>query len=162
MHGNLIPVWDRTMQVLEKLYQMGYRRFLCGGATGFDTLAASCVREFRRSFPDAELVLALPCENQTRGWRPSDKALYEELRQEADQVIVLSPAYYTGCMLVRDRFMVDHADRCIAYMRQAVGGTAYTVKYAIRSGLPILNLAVEDEVRRFLTEEEAGDSELPF
>jgi uncharacterized phage-like protein YoqJ len=151
-----------TLAVIRALYRMGYRRFLCGGATGFDTLAASCVVQFRREQPDIQLLLALPCADQTRGWGESDVGLYEQLRQEADRVFLLSNHYYAGCMLVRNRFMVDHASRCIAYMEQPVGGTAFTLRYAVKKGLPVLNLAIPEEVRLFLNQDSSAEPPLPF
>ena len=151
-------LYTRLNRVLEALWARGYRRFLCGGATGFDTLAAVCVRQLRAAHPEAELVLALPCENQPRGWKATDRAVYEELRADADRVIVLAPHYYPGCMLVRDRFMVDHASFCVACMEESTGGTAYTVRYALQQQLPILNIAIAAEADHFCDEL----SDLPF
>jgi hypothetical protein len=33
-------------------------------------------------------------------------------------------------MMVRNRFMVDNSNLCIAYLRKNIGGTAYTVHYS--------------------------------
>lgn len=155
-------IWDTASAVIRSLYGRGFRCFLCGGATGFDTLAASCVLMLRREFPDIKLFLALPCADQTRGWSASDRGLYEQHLQEADQVFLLSSHYYAGCMLVRDRFMVDHAAFCAAYMEEPLGGTAFTVRCAVKKGIPVLNLAIPDEVRVFLAEAPDSSSSLPF
>ena len=158
LRENLSALYAQLNRVLEALWARGYRRFLCGGATGFDTLAAICVRQLRAAHPEAELVLALPCGNQTRGWTVADRSLYDELRRDADRVIILAPHYYPGCMLVRDRFMVDHAAFCVACMEEPTGGTAYTVRYALRQQLPVLNLAIPAEVDHFCDEL----ADLPF
>ena len=153
-------LWERTECVIRMLYRRGCRYFLCGGATGFDMLAAAAVLHLRETNPDAVLGLALPCADQTRGWTESAVNLYEQQRAEADRVVVLSPHYYTGCMMVRNRFLVDHAAFCVAYMEVPAGGTAFTVRYALHEKLPVLNLAMPDSVTEFAKEEEAG--ELPF
>ena len=41
----------------------------------------------------------------------------------------------------RNRYLVDHAGRCIAYLRRMRGGTLYTVNYALDSKIPVDNLA---------------------
>lgn len=155
-------LWDTTAEVVRTLYHRGYRCFLCGGATGFDALAASCVLQLRREHPDARLYLAIPCRDQARGWSGSDLGLYQQHLQEADQVFLLSPHYYAGCMLVRNRFMVDHAGFCVAYMEEPSGGTAFTIRYAVRKGLPVLNLAIPREVSLFLDDPSPDDAALPF
>ena len=45
-------------------------------------------------------------------------------------------------MHVRNRALVDASNVCIAYMTDASrGGTAYTVRYAEKKGIPVYNLA---------------------
>ena len=39
-----------------------------------------------------------------------------------------------------NRYMVDHSDLVVAYLRYAGGGTYYTVKYAVERGKEILYL----------------------
>lgn len=46
--------------LLPKLYQQGYRRFFCGGALGFDTLAAEAVMRMQAAYSDVMLVMAIP------------------------------------------------------------------------------------------------------
>ena len=147
------PLLRLTLNVIEALYERGYRRFICGGATGFDTLAASAVLILKQQKPDAQLILALPCEDQEKSWKPHEQALYRSIREQADRVIVLAGHYFSGCMMNRNRFMVDHASFCVAYWKDAsTGGTLSTIRLALRRGLPILNLAVPEETRLFLQE----------
>ena len=156
------PLLRLTLEVIEGLYDRGFRRFLCGGATGFDTLAASAVLILKRRRPDARLILVIPCEGQEHGWKTHEQALYRSIREQADRVIVLAEHYYTGCMMTRNRFMVDHAAFCVAYWKDAsTGGTLSTIRLALRRRLPVLNLAVPEEAQRFLRETAALDP-LPF
>ena len=44
-------------------------KFICGGALGFDTLAALAVLKIRSIYPHIQLILALPSPQQTNGWK---------------------------------------------------------------------------------------------
>ena len=63
---------------------------------------------------------------------------YRELLRQCDRVITLQERYTSGCMLARDRYLVDHADGLIAvYDGGSEGGTAYTVRYARQREKPV-------------------------
>lgn len=147
------PLLSRRLDAaLEKLYAMGYRRFLDGGARGFDLLAAQRVLALRDRHPDAQLVMVIPCANQTLRWLDADCRLYEHILCHADQTRVLSPDYYTGCMMVRNRYMVARASFCVCYLNRRKGGTMSTVAHASAEKVPILNLALEARFRAFVGE----------
>ena len=48
----------------------------------------------------------------------------------------------TAC-IARNRHLVDHSGTCICYLTRSAGGPAYTVDYARKKGLRIINLAEE-------------------
>lgn len=137
-------VTHRLDELLEQCYQRGYRDFLCGGALGFDTLAGERVAALREACPDVRLIMVLPCSDQSRRWPDYAIARYERLLYRADQIQVLAPKYYNGCMQVRNRSMVDRSELCICYLRHQKGGTASTVAYAISKRMPVLNVAMDD------------------
>ena len=64
---------DSLHNVIEKCWLNGYRWFICGGAVGFDTLAAEEILSFRNLHPEIGLLLAIPCENQDRCWAEQDR-----------------------------------------------------------------------------------------
>ena len=66
--------------------------------------------------------------------------LREKQKAAADKVIYVSETYYNGCMLVRNRRLVDNSSVCVAYLTHAGGGTAYTVRYAEKSGVPVISI----------------------
>lgn len=134
---------SRLQKTIQGLLQRGVTTFYCGGALGFDTLAAQAVLKARRFHPQVKLILALPCRDQAEQWREADRLLYESIKRRADEVVYLSERYTRGCMFERNRYMVDHSDVCVCYCTSDQGGTAYTVKYAWRRGVPVINLAKE-------------------
>ena len=44
-------------------------------------------------------------------------------------------------MAKRNRHLVDNSSVCVAYLTRSGGGTAYTVEYAKKHGLKIINIA---------------------
>ena len=127
------------------LIHSGYRYFGAGGALGFDTLAAQTVLRLRQSYPDIRLILVLPCVSQADKWPPADVAVYQEIMGQANKIVYTSHEYTAGCMFKRNRHLVDHSSVCICYLEKSTGGTAYTVDYARKRGLKIINLAEEQE-----------------
>ena len=121
--------------------EKGYRYFVAGGALGFDTMAAECVMSLKRSGEDIELILMLPCKNQDAKWSAWERKKYISLLRNADKTVYVSEEYSRECMLIRDRTMADASSACIAYCAKSKGGTAYTVSYALKKGIPVVNLA---------------------
>ena len=132
-----------TRQLKSTLIQLindGYRYFGAGGALGYDTLAAQTVLELKTQYPDVKLILVLPCLSQTRGWSARDIEIYEDIKNKADKVVYTSQEYTKGCMHKRNRHLVDNSSVCVCYLTESTGGTAYTVDYARRNKLTVINL----------------------
>lgn len=119
---------------------MGVTTYFSGGALGFDALAAEAVIEQRERYPDIRLIIVMPCRDQAAHWSSGEKARYEQLQAGADEVVCLAEHYFNGCMHQRNRYMADRSAYCICYLTKKTGGTAYTVRYAQKRGLQILNL----------------------
>ena len=134
-------ITDRLERVIASLYQKGILYYGAGGALGFDTLAAQTVLRLRESYPGMKLILVLPCLTQTRGWRPEDVAEYERIKAQADKIVYTTQQYTRGCMHKRNRHLVDNSGVCVCYLTGNSGGTAYTVHYARKQGLHVINIA---------------------
>jgi len=139
-HSHLLRLRALVARAVRYAYSEGYRDFYNGGAMGFDLLAAEVVLEMKRDLPDIRLCMLLPCMNQDCKWAEADRKQYERVVNSADEVVCLSPAYYKGCMQVRNRELVARSDMLIAYLGQEQGGTAQTVRLARDSGLTVYNL----------------------
>lgn len=132
---------SKLTETLESLIAEGYLYFGAGGALGFDTIAAQTVLKLKKKYPDIKLILVLPCKTQTRGWKDKDVAIYEDIKEKADKFVYTSENYDRGCMFKRNRHLVDNSSVCVAYLTEDKGGTAYTVDYARKNGLRIINIA---------------------
>lgn len=113
----------------------GVTDVLVGGAEGTDTWAALTVLSLCEKNPALRLHCILPCRGQSDSWSASAREQYQGILDRADGVFYMHREYRKGCMLERNRFMVDHADMLLAvYNGEWRGGTAATVRYAKKSG----------------------------
>ena len=121
-------------------YEQGCRRFITGGALGFDTYAAKEVLRFRMSHPDVSLILFLPCLDQDAGWSIRQKDFYEYVLQSADEVKYISESYTKTCMKRRNQAMAEECDLMIAYVSRDYSGAAQTMRMALSLGKESYNL----------------------
>ena len=96
----------RLRRVIEEQIKAGIVFYGAGGARGFDSLAAQTVLEMKKEHPQLRLILVLPCEGQTRGWRSEDIAVYEDIKRRSDKVVYVSREYTPDCMHRRNRHLV--------------------------------------------------------
>ncbi len=139
--NRLANIADKLKMKIEALIKSGYYCFESGGALGFDILAAQIVLKLKKKYPHINLILILPCKQQTKYWDKSDIIIYDNVKKRADKIIYTSDVYYNGCMHKRNRALVDTANVCLCYLEKNSGGTFYTVKYAESKGLRIINIA---------------------
>lgn len=130
----------RLEQVICDMAANGVTCFFAGGALGFDTLAARTVLRLKMAQPALSLVLMLPHKGQADKWSGRDFLVYEAIKRGADQVIYVSEEYDPMCMFRRNQRLVDASSHCICFLRKERSGTAYTVRYAKRQGIPIVFL----------------------
>ena len=137
---NTVMLTQKLRRLIPALAEDGVTTFRAGGAMGFDTLAALCVIEQREQL-GLRLELILPCHNQTRGWSERDKNYYNHILKSCDSYRYISDIYTDGCMLERNRHLVNGSDFCVAYLTSNRGGTLFTVNYAQKNGVKVINLA---------------------
>lgn len=126
-----IYIRARLSEEIFKQIKRGKTGFICGGALGFDTMAAKMVLEFKRIFPGISLILYLPCKDQTKNWRKSDAKVFDDILKKADEIKYISNEYYSGCMHKRNLAMINSSSTCIAFLEKNSGGTYFTVKSAL-------------------------------
>lgn len=131
------PIYDAVSDKLAQLYADGYRNFICGGAVGFDTLAAEAVIALRQTHNNVKLLLCIPCRDQSKYFSSEQKSDYERIMSQCDGYEILYDRYVRGCMHTRNRRMADASSYCVAYCIKESGGSAYTVKYAQSHGIDV-------------------------
>ncbi len=123
-------------------YQEGYRHFLCGMAQGCDLYFCEAVLALRAQYPDVTIEAAIPCPTQADAWPEAERRRYRELVGRCDMETMVSDAYSSSCMQRRDRYMVDHSMLLIAAFDGTAGGTRYTVEYALRQGIELVDVSI--------------------
>ena len=136
--SSLREALDRT---LETLIARGFFVYRTGGALGIDTLAALAVLEKKEKYPSLRLHLCLPCRDQSDRWGDWSQEAYGDILQNADEVRYTTEQYRRGCMHQRNRQMVQGSQCCVAYCTSEDSGSAYTLQYAKKHGLRVINLS---------------------
>ena len=135
---------QRIFDAVEAVYHSGVRHYICGMANGCDLYFAEAVLALRAERPDVTLEAAIPCEGQTARWTAAQRRRYDAVAAECDYTTVLQQSYTPDCMLRRNRYMIDASSVLIAAYNGSPGGTRSTLLYAMRQGLQIIELPVED------------------
>lgn len=130
---------------LDLAYQNGYRHFLCGMAQGGDLYFAEAVLALRNERSDITLEAVRPCPTQADRWDETQKARYHAILAQCDFETMVQHHYDRGCMLRRNRYMVDRANLVLAlYDGIPKGGTAQTILYAAQQKRQIQLLPWEE------------------
>ena len=139
---------DRLARAVAYCYKEGVRTFFCGGAVGFDMLAAREVLRFRIYHPDVMLNMLLPCPEQDKKWSNTDRENYAFLLRNADSVEYVSDTYTADCMKKRNRRLCEKCDVLVAYLFRPRSGAGQTVRMAKELGKTVYNLSPTIEVER--------------
>lgn len=124
---------------IAQLARAGMVHFLSGMAQGTDIWCAEAVLLLREQNPAVKLHCILPCTTQADKWSAAARRRYDAILDQADSIVRVSRAYHPGCMLERDRFLVDWSSTLLAvYNGEYRGGTAATVRYAQKLGRRVL------------------------
>lgn len=109
-------------------------------AIGFDLEAAKIALALRSELADIKVLAVIPFEGMQLRFSASQRSLFDKVASEADEVITLASDYSASVYAVRNNFLVDNSSAVIAYFTGEKGGTAYTVRRAVKSLSLITNI----------------------
>ena len=109
-------------------------------AIGFDIEAAEIALALRQELAGLKVLTITPFNGMQRRFPEEWKSRFERIIAEADEAITLAPKYSVEVYAVRNNFLVDNSSACIAYFDGSTGGTAYTVRRAIKGLLRLINI----------------------
>jgi len=136
----------KLRDAVESAYDEGLRHFICGMARGCDLYFAEIVLSLRAERGDVTLEAAVPCPTQPDSWPEADRIRWRQILAVCDLETMVQDHYTPGCMLRRNRYMVDHSALVIAVYDGTNGGTRRTLEYAIRQKVPFVDIPpVEDD-----------------
>ncbi len=130
---------DRIYIEIKRHIELGVRCFISGMAQGADIWCAEAVAEHRTHRPELniKLIAVIPYAVQALRWDANYKNRYFSILDAADDVVLISKDYTSGCMHQRNRYMVDISTHLIAVYGGGAGGTRYTLDYARKRGLAV-------------------------
>ena len=125
---DIVPALERTVEALITAH--GVTEFFVGGYGGFDRLAAGAVIRAKRSHPHIALELLLPYHPSERPIEPPngfDGTFYPPGMERVPRRLAILKA---------NRYMVDHSDCIVAYVRHP-GNARNLLEYARKRGIPV-------------------------
>lgn len=131
---------QRLRAAIEDACRGGMEHFICGMAQGVDLYCGELVLEVRRDWPEITLEAAIPCPSQCAAWSAAEQGRWHRLLEQCDDETIVQQHYSSGCMMRRNRYMVDHAAMLIAVHDGQSGGTRRTIEYALRRRLDVVIL----------------------
>lgn len=133
---------EAIARAVERAYDRGYRHFVCGMAQGADFYFCEAVQKLRDERPDVTVEAAIPCEEQAARWLERDRDRYFRLVGLCDFETMVQHHYDRNCMLRRNRYMVDRSSLLIAAFDGTMGGTMYTITYAMKREVEVVTIEV--------------------
>ena len=91
--------------------------------------------------PGLRVILVYPFDGFQARWGHKLQCEFEAMLPLYDKVVRVSEHPSREAYLERDRHLVDGSSICLAYCTRDTGGTAYTVRYARKQGLEVVNMA---------------------
>ncbi len=155
------PIVDVTEQVCRELVGLGAKRFISGGAQGFDQLAFWAVERLRKDTPDVANEVYVPFAKQPSIWASEGvfgQREYRLMLSKATGHKVLAADPVTKGETVarlhgRNHAMVADADLVVALLsgrsldwQNGSGGTAECVRYARSVNKPVLAVSYRPEL----------------
>ena len=125
---DIVPALERTVEALITAH--GVTEFFVGGYGGLDCLAAGAVIRAKRSHPHITLELLLPYHPSERPIEPPngfDGTFYPPGMESVPRRLAILKA---------NRYMVDHSDCIVAYVRHP-GNARNLLEYARKRGIPV-------------------------
>lgn len=142
------------MAQIKALADRGVTDFFSGMAEGTDQYCAQIILDLRRKNPALKLHCILPHEGQADKWSDAARERYHTILKQADSVEYVSRDYYDGCMIDRNRRLVESAGQLLAvYNGVRRSGTGTTVSFARKMSREIIMI---NPITRHITHEGFG------
>lgn len=136
-------IHNLLVDALEKIVRESNEiTFYTGGMGEFDVMCVAAVRQLKRHFHEKKICLYLVCPYMTMSINRDSYYLKEQY----DDILIpseLMGCHYKSAITQRNRWLVDHSDIIITYVKRDYGGAYTTKKYAGRKGLTIIDLLSE-------------------
>lgn len=117
-----------------------YVDFLVGRNGEFDLCVGTAIKGVKENYYKGRFSLVLVLPYLTAEYEKS-KDFFDEYYDDIEICYDSARAFPKNAITVRNKKMVDRADLIICYIENQKGGAYRTVKYAIKQGKAVINLA---------------------
>ena len=134
-------LFNRIEEIVRELIEEhGVKKFIVGGALGFDSIAFLVVYGLKKQY-DIEIEIAVPFKQQHIKWFKENVEFYLTSLELADNVVevdklddyrlsgIKEEVYHPAKMQKRNEYMVNNSKYVIACWNGTKGGTGNTVNY---------------------------------
>ncbi|MDW0111990.1 DUF1273 domain-containing protein [Sporosarcina saromensis] len=133
------------------LLESGLEWVIISGQPGVETWAAETVIDLQDDFPELQLAVITPFEEQEKNWNDAKKQAYEFILAHADYTVSLTKRPYEAPwqFIERDKFLLRNSDAIlIVYDEENDGSPKFmkkmAVSYAEKSDYEVLTIAADD------------------
>jgi uncharacterized phage-like protein YoqJ len=143
------PQWSKVRTVTKALIKhlhtkYGHEEFVCGGAIGYDTVAALSVLELKTEGVPIKLILGLPFKGFESMWPKFSRDELNFTIAGADKVhYVCDPGYQPVKMMIRNKWMVDYPGvktGVALYLPDKTGGTLNCISYIMKQKKSLITI----------------------
>ena len=133
-HGDAVSCNREKIKasVINLIEKCGSREFFFGGMGDFDRICAHILWELKKEYGFLKTYLVVPYLT----FRIDQPLYYDEIIFPHE----LEGVFFKKCILLRNRYLVDHADAAVCYVNHSWGGAYKTYQYAKRKGLYLINI----------------------
>lgn len=130
-------------QQIDQAIQDGFVTFISGMAMGIDIWAGQLVLEKKASHPGIHLIAVTPYPTFSWRWSEEWKQAYTALWEAADHRVTICKGFQQEAFDLRNKWLVDHSSRIIAFFNGSSGGAFNTLEYAVSEGLEHIEYETE-------------------
>lgn len=147
-----IPIIKKALESrLTPLLESGLEWVIISGQPGVETWAAETVIDLKDDFPELQLAVITPFEEQEKNWNDAKKQAYEFILAHADYTVSLTKRPYEAPwqFIERDKFLLRNSDGIlIVYDEENDGSPKFmkkmAVSYSEKSDYEVLTVAADD------------------
>lgn len=118
-------------------YKQGCRYYYTGYMGDFDRQFAYAVKRLKSEYADVKLIIVKPYFSNTIN---TMKKEYESL---FDDILIpneIKGTFYKTAITMRNRWIIDHSDIIIFFLKRDYGGAYNALKYAKKAGKQIVEI----------------------
>lgn len=147
-----IPIIKKALESrLMPLLESGLEWIIISGQPGVETWAAETAIDLQEDFPELQIAVITPFEEQDKNWNEAKKQAYEFVLAHADYSVSLTKRPYEAPwqFIEKDKFLLRNSDGIlIVYDEENDGSPKFIKKMAVsfaeKSDYEVLSISADD------------------